>query len=128
MNSKTQNFLRIGLVWFISLWMFQLLAYPLVILIGIEELITGVIQHQLLYGLAIFGIIGLVIIFLLHHKKFIPSIILSFLFPILSPLVFVWLEIHLFRQKKWLWFWYVMSAYFVLVISGYEHFRNLAQQ
>lgn len=140
MNNKIKDFCGIGLFWAFSLCAFQFLSFLLVFLfIGPAVIFFGPIVDHGLNHLAllevisakiflVFLVIFLIFVSLLRHKKFTPSIILSFLFPILSPLVFVWLEIYLFRQKKWLWFWYVMSVYFVLVISGYEHFRNLVQQ
>ena len=65
----------------------------------------------------IFLSIILVVLFLLKRAKFTTAIIVSFLVPSVSPLTFIWLEIHLYKRKKWLWFWHAMASY--LAIWGY---------
>ncbi len=75
-----------------------------------------------------FLIVLFFIIYCVKKQKFIIATVLSFIFPVFSPIVFIFLEISLYKKKKWLWFFYVMLAYLTIVISSYYLFRMLSQQ
>lgn len=79
-------------------------------------------------GFYVFLLILAFVSYLLKKKKFVIPVILSFLIPLISPLTFTWLEIHLYKQKEWLWFWYVMTSYIVVCGSGYYFFVQISQQ
>ena len=94
---------------------------------GIHSFILPVSLYRIFHDPRLYTLLVLLglSLFFLKRQKFIPSTIMAFIFPVLSPIVFVWLEFHLFKQKKWLWFGYVMISYVVLLWSGYYWFKNV---
>lgn len=139
------------LLWPISLIFFCGLSYFLMILgipglalfYGIFEIFSKPILYPDLYPALSFTdflkpflmkrfyvlilVVGLLIL-LLRKKRFFIATIISALIPPISLITFLWLEIHLYKQKKWLWFWYVMTSYIVLCGSGYYFFTQISQQ
>lgn len=127
MREKTKNSIRISIFWIISLGMLEVFAHPWTIFCSILHwLFLPTNSYELLSDPRLYFaiLLGFTLLFLLRKRKFIPSAILGLLFPVYSPVVFIWVEVDLYKRKKWLLFCYIITAYITLLGSGYYWLNN----